>query len=170
VYLPEYQAKDAWTAILNRMEPILWAIRTKVPPFSLRKGIEQQLRVASNGLPVAHFQSMEAVLAKTTAQTDFNMVVLSIFAGVALVLAGVGIYGVVAYAVEQRSHEIGIRMALGAQKSAVLLLMVGQGARLALIGIGIGVIGGLGIARVASSFLYAGSYVGSARWVRRQSE
>jgi putative ABC transport system permease protein len=163
MYLPEYQAKDAWTAILNRMEPIFWAIRAKVPPFSLRKEIGQQLRVTSNGLPVAHSQSMEAVLAKTTAQTDFNMAVLTIFAGIALVLASVGIYGVVAYAVEQRSHEIGIRMALGAHKSAVLRLVVGQGARLALIGVGIGIIGALGLARVASSLLYAGSYVGSAR-------
>jgi putative ABC transport system permease protein len=163
VYWPEYQAKNVWTAISNRIEPIFWEIRTKVPPFSLRREVQQQLRVASNGLPVAQFQSMEAVLAKTMAQTDFNMVVLSIFAGIALVLAGVGIYGIVAYAVEQRSHEIGIRMALGAQKSAVLRLVVGQGARLALIGVGIGVIGALGIARVASSFLYAGSYVGSAR-------
>jgi putative ABC transport system permease protein len=154
MYVPEAQLTDSLTALNNRLAPILWSVRSKVPPYSLSVSIRKQLRIASGGLPVAHLESMDQIMAESTARTSFNMALLSIFAGVALLLAAVGIYGLLAYSVEQRTQEIGIRMALGASPRGVRSMVARQGMKLALIGVGIGVVAALGLNRLLASMLF----------------
>src|SRR5207253_486926 len=138
----------------NSIIPITWVIRTRVEPYSLSKEIQDELRMASGGLPVAHIRSMEQVRGESTARTDFNMTLLMIFAGVALLLAAIGIYGLMAYSVQQRTQEIGIRIALGASAHDVRKMIVRQGMALALAGVFIGVAAALGLTRLMASLLY----------------
>jgi putative ABC transport system permease protein len=105
-------------------------------------------------LPVANIRTMKELLAESVARSKFSMLLLTIFAGAALLLAVVGIYGVMSYSVNQRIHEIGIRMALGARGSDVLKLVVAQGMRLALIGVAIGLAGAFAMTRLMASLLY----------------
>jgi putative ABC transport system permease protein len=104
--------------------------------------------------PVGEVITMEGLLAKSLARSRFNTTLLTIFAGVALVMAAVGIYGVMSYSVQQRTHEIGVRMALGAQERDVLKLVVRQGVILALIGVAAGLIASLGLTRLIVSLLF----------------
>jgi putative ABC transport system permease protein len=97
---------------------------------------------------------MEQVTAESTARTNFNMILLSIFAGVALLLAATGIYGLMAYSVQQRTHEIGIRMALGARAINVLLLVLREGLSLAVAGIVLGVLGATWLTQAIKSLLF----------------
>jgi putative ABC transport system permease protein len=97
---------------------------------------------------------MERILTVSVAGRRLNMLLLSIFAAVALILASVGIYGILSYAVAQRTHEIGIRVALGARAMDVLSLVVGQGMRLVLIGVALGLAGAFLLTRVMASLLY----------------
>ena len=121
-------------------------------------GVNQEVvpagTLASGGLPVAHIRSMEQVRGESTARTDFNMTLLMIFAGVALLLAAIGIYGLMAYSVQQRTQEIGIRIALGASAHDVRKMIVRQGMALALAGVFIGVAAALGLTRLMASLLY----------------
>jgi putative ABC transport system permease protein len=154
MYVPVAQVNDAVTALNNGFMPITWAVRTKVEPFSLSTDIQRELRIASGGLPVGHIRSMQQVVGESTNRTDFNMTLLNVFAGVALLLAAIGIYGLMAYSVEQRTQEIGIRLALGAGPRDVRNMVVKQGMLLALIGVFIGVGAALGLTRFISSMLY----------------
>ena len=154
MYVPIAQVSDRINAASNIVKPLTWIIRTRVPPFSLKAEIQQQLRLASGGLAASHVQTMEQVVAKSTQQQSFNLTLLVVFAGLALLLAAVGIYGVLACSVEQRTQEIGIRMALGAQHQEILGLVLTQGAKLALIGVAIGIAAALGLTRFLSSQLY----------------
>jgi ABC-type antimicrobial peptide transport system permease subunit len=97
---------------------------------------------------------MERIVAASIAAQRFSMTLLSIFAGLALLLAAIGIYGVISYFVGQRTQEVGIRMALGAQRQDVLRLILGQGARMALIGILIGAVAALGLTRLMTNMLF----------------
>lgn len=154
MYLPQAQVTDGMTAIDIRILPITWAIRTKVEPHSLSAAIMEELRAASGGLPVSRVRSMEQVVGGSTARSDFNTVLLAAFAAIALLLAAVGIYGLLTYSVRQRTREIGIRMALGATQEQVRGAVVVQGMRLALIGAGLGVAIALGMARVMTGLVY----------------
>ena len=154
MYVPIAQVSDGLTTLQNRVLPMQWAVRTEVQPFSLSEEIQRELRTASGGLPVAHIRSMDQVLVESTARTDFNMTLLTIFAGVALLLAAIGIYGLMAYSVEQRTQEIGIRMALGASGGNVLGMVVKQGMLLAVIGVVIGAGAAFGLTRFMASLLY----------------
>jgi putative ABC transport system permease protein len=154
MYIPVAQVPDGVTALNARITPIKWVIRTKVAPFSLSTDIQRELREASGGLPVAHIRSMDQVEGESTATSDFNMTLLTIFAGVALLLAAIGIYGLMAYSVQQRTQEIGIRMALGASPEKVRAMVVMQGMRLAMIGVVIGVGAALGLARYMTTLVF----------------
>ena len=154
MYIPTAQVTNGITALNARISPMAWVVRTKVDPESLRAAISKELVTASGGLPVADIRSMDEVVVRSTARADFNMLLLTIFAGSALLLAAIGIYGLMAYSVQQRTQEIGIRMALGADKSAVRNMVVRQVMTLALIGIGIGLAAASGLVRLLASLLF----------------
>jgi putative ABC transport system permease protein len=154
MYLPAAQLTDGATALNVGTVPTIWAIRTKVEPYSLSVDIQRELRIASGGLPVAHIRSMEQVVLQSTARNHFNMVLLTIFAGLAMLLAAIGIYGVMSYAVGQRVHEIGIRMALGARAGNVLSLVLRQGLSLAVVGIAIGLFGAMWLTEAMKRLLF----------------
>jgi putative ABC transport system permease protein len=154
IYVPIAQVTDGATSLIETVFPVWWAIRTRVPPFPLSREIGRQLREASDGLPVAQIESIDQLVVKSTAQADFNMTLLTVFASVALLLAAVGIYGVIAYTVQQRRDEIGIRMALGATPQGVRGMVVRQGLILALIGVGIGTVAAFGLTRLIAKMLY----------------
>jgi ABC-type antimicrobial peptide transport system permease subunit len=97
---------------------------------------------------------MDSVIARSLASRGFVMILLGVFAALALVLASIGIYGVISYIAGQRRHEIGIRIALGAQRSHVLKIVLGQGARLVLLGVGIGLVAAVGLTRLMATILY----------------
>jgi putative ABC transport system permease protein len=154
MYVPFAQVNDGIIALNNRIIPVTWVVRTKLQPFSLGTDIQRELREASGGLPVAHIRSMQQVVGESTARNDFYMTLLTIFAGVALLLAAIGVYGLMAYSVQQRTQEIGVRMALGASPQQVRRMVVVQGMQLALVGVVIGVGSALGLTRLMSSLLY----------------
>ena len=143
-YLPH--AQDPWNAMVL-------VARTKIEPAAMAGPIKQELWSIDKGQPVFDVFTMQEVRAMSVTLYSFSSVTLSIFAGVALLLAAVGIYGVMAYAVTQRTHEIGIRMALGAQGRDVRRLVVKNGMTLALIGIVVGLAGAWGLTRFLASLL-----------------
>jgi putative ABC transport system permease protein len=116
--------------------------------------VRSEVRAVNKNLPPPVIRSMDEILADSVAQPRYQTLLLDLFGVAALILAAVGIYGVISYCVEQRTHEIGIRMALGAEKSDVLRMVVGQGIKLALIGVGIGVASALVLTRFLSTLLY----------------
>jgi putative ABC transport system permease protein len=154
MYIPVAQLNDGITALNNKIIPITFAIGTKRQPFSLSEDIQRELRAASGGLPVAHLQSMEQIRGESTARNDFNMTLLTVFAGVGLHLAAIGIYGLTSYSVEQRTQEIGIRMALGAVPADVRKRVVLQSMWLAVIGVTAGLAAALALSRLIASLLY----------------
>jgi predicted permease len=154
MYVPTAQMTNGINALLNRVIPVDWLVRTKGDPYSVSAAVQQELRIASGGLPVAHVRSMDQVLADSTARTKFNAMLLSIFAGIALLLASIGIYGLMAYSVEQRTQEIGIRLTLGAAPQQVRNMVVLESMRLVLMGIAAGTVAGLALARMISSQIY----------------
>jgi predicted permease len=153
MYIPQAQETDAINALNVRLTPVVWVVRTRVAPLSLSRLIEEQLR-QTTGLPVSDVHSMDQVASLSTSRQRFNMWLMSVFGVSALLLAAVGVYGLMAYSVEQRTHEIGIRLALGAQMDQVKAMVVRQGMVLALVGIAVGLGAALGLARFMKSFLF----------------
>jgi putative ABC transport system permease protein len=136
-----------------RLTPMAWVVRTQTDPNSMSQAIQEQLRQAT-GLPVANVRSMEEVVSRATSREQFNMWLMSIFGVAALALASIGIYGLMAYSVQQRTQEIGIRLALGAQGTQLEKMVVFQGLRLAVIGIAIGLAASFALARVIATLLF----------------
>jgi putative ABC transport system permease protein len=134
--------------------PRYLVVNTDVEPQSLAASVRQAIWEVDKDQPVSSIATMEEILSDSIARQRFSMLLLAIFAGVALALAAVGIYGVMSYSVAQRTHEIGIRMALGAQTGAVLKLAVGYGLKLVLAGLVIGLAVAFALTRVMSSLLF----------------
>jgi ABC-type antimicrobial peptide transport system permease subunit len=129
-------------------------VRAKLPIESLVPGVRAALRSVDPDLPNSDFQPLEELVDHAVSPRRFVTALLGAFSLLALILASLGIYGVISYSVTQRTNEIGIRIALGAQTRAVLRLIIGQGAKLALIGLGIGLAGAFALTRVLSSLLF----------------
>ncbi len=149
VYVPMAQVTDGMTGLVTRAARLTWIVRTRVEPYSLRSAISKEL-----GLTVSDVRSMREVVSQSTARADFNMTLLTTFGCAALLLAVIGIYGLMAYSVGQRTQEIGIRLALGAESGRVRNMVVGEGMRLALLGVGIGIAASFGLTRLLASFLF----------------
>ncbi|HZZ40984.1 MAG TPA: ABC transporter permease [Acidobacteriaceae bacterium] len=152
--IPEAQTTDGSTKLNAGIGPVVWLVRTHGDPHQYISAITEQLRQASGGLPVARVRLMTEVVAQSMARQDFNMLLLIIFGASALVLAAIGIYGLMAYSVQQRTQEMGIRMALGADRVRIRNLVVWHGMRLALIGVVLGIGAAFGLTRFIASFLY----------------
>ncbi len=129
-------------------------VKTEVDPASLAATVRKTVWEIDKDQPVSNIRTMEDILLDSIARQRFSMLLLAIFAGVALILAAVGIYGVMSYSVAQRTHEIGIRMALGAQTGTVLRLAVGYGLKLVVAGIVIGLIAAFALTRVMATLLF----------------
>jgi putative ABC transport system permease protein len=153
MYIPQAQLPDLANALNVRLTPIAWVVRTQGDPHSLSTPIQEQLRQAT-GLPVTDVRSMGEVVSLSTSRERFNMWLMSVFGASALVLAAIGIYGLMAYSVEQRTQEIGIRLALGAQAAHVKNMVVFQGMRLAIVGVVVGLGAAFWLARLISTFLF----------------
>jgi putative ABC transport system permease protein len=131
------------------------AIRTTSPdPRALAATVQREVRAVDPDQPVYKVRTMPELMADSVARRRLAMLLLAIFAGAALVLAAVGIYGVMSYTVTRRAHEMGIRMALGASRANVLRLVLGQSLVLTLAGIGLGLAGSLAMAGLISSLLF----------------
>src|SRR6185295_17011848 len=128
--------------------------RTEGNPLSYRSAVQAAVQVLDKDQPIADVHTMEQWLSDSVAKPRFITLLLSVFAIVALVLAMVGIYGVMSYSVTQRTHEIGIRVAVGAQSSDVFRMVMGHGMFLALIGVGFGLAGAFGLTRLMASMLF----------------
>jgi len=129
-------------------------VRTSSDPLSLVSAVRGQVVDVDKDQPIYNLKLMDELISGSMSQQRFAMLLLAVFAGVAMVLAAVGIYGVTSYSVTQRSHEIGIRMALGARRRDVLNLVVTQGLKLVIAGVAIGLGGAFALTRVMSSLLF----------------
>jgi putative ABC transport system permease protein len=146
---------EAYTSYLqDPFAAMSYVVRSQLELESLVPAVREAVRQVDKAQPVAEIREMQQIVSEAAAQPRFNSLLLGIFASVALLLATAGIYGVMSYSVAQRTHEIGIRMALGAQKSDVLRLVVGGGLKLVLIGIVIGLAASFILTRVMSSLLF----------------
>ena len=152
--VPTAQVVDGMTALNSNIAPLIWVVRTHGDPHQYIPVITEQIRLASGGFPVARVRPMTEIVVQSTARQDFNMLLLTIFAATALILAAIGIYGLMAYSVQLRTQEMGIRMALGADRGHIRDLVVWQGMRLAIVGVAIGIAAAFGLTRFLASFLY----------------
>jgi predicted permease len=131
-----------------------YVVRSQVEPESLVPAVREAVRQVDKAQPVSNIREMEQIVSEASAQPRFNSLLLGVFAGLALLLAAAGIYGVMSYAVTQRTHEIGVRVALGARQRDVLRLVVGQCLRLTFIGLALGIACALILTRVMATLLY----------------
>lgn len=152
--VPIAQVTDAYTRSYDNVQPLFWVVRTHGDPLQATTAISDQLRIASAGLPVAHVRTMDDIMRHSTARQSFNVLLLSIFGAIALILASVGIYGLLAYSVQQRTQEIGIRMALGADRTAIRRLILRHGMRLTLAGTVIGLLAAMALTRLMAGLLF----------------
>ncbi|MBI3404938.1 MAG: ABC transporter permease [Acidobacteria bacterium] len=129
-------------------------VRVSGDPLQLVGAIKSQVAALDKNVPVAHISTMDNIVASSVSLRRFNLTLLGVFAGVALLLAAVGIYGVISYSVVQRTHEIGIRMALGAQRAHVLRLVLSSGLKMTAIGLGVGIAGALALTRFIATLLF----------------
>jgi predicted permease len=132
-----------------------WVLRTEVAPESVAGQVQQTVWDIDSKLPIADLQTMDSVLSQSVARPRFMARLLGVFGVLALLLAAIGTYGVMSYTVAERMHEMGIRMALGARGQSVLRLVLGQGLRMAAVGLVLGLAGAFALTRLMSSMLFA---------------
>jgi predicted permease len=152
--IPDAQTPHGIMELMSQFGPIWWIVRTNIEPHQLIPAISERLRSASGGRPVGNVHTMDDLLARSIAKQNFNMLLLSIFAATALLLAAVGVYGVMAYSVVQRTHEVGVRLALGAGRMNVRNMILRQGLMKGTVGVICGVGAALCLARLLEALLF----------------
>ncbi|MBA3805267.1 MAG: FtsX-like permease family protein [Acidobacteria bacterium] len=125
-----------------------------IDPLSLKRDVQRAIWAVDKDQPVSHAETVDQILSGLVAEPRLYTLLLGLFAALALTLSAVGVYGVMAYTVTQRTHEIGVRMALGAQPRDILKMIVGHAMSLALVGVGLGVLASLALTRLISSWLF----------------
>jgi predicted permease len=153
IYEPQ-AAANGMTRIDTTILPITWSIRTAGDPRPMSEGIQQELRRASGGLPVSRTRTMEEVMSQSTSASRLESILLGSFGAIALLMAGAGLYGLVAYSVQQRRKEMAIRLAVGASPSRVRKMVLAQGARLMAAGMLLGIGSSFGLTRFLSSMIF----------------
>ena len=154
LFVPYPQVNDQLITLANTLLPVVWVVRTREEPLSMTEAVRGAILAVDSNQPVSNVRSMEQVLGSWMAREQFNTMLLSIFAAVALFLASIGIYGTMSYAVSQRTHEIGLRMALGAGGGQMLGMVVRQGMILAAAGVAIGLAVSFGLTRYLAGLLF----------------
>jgi putative ABC transport system permease protein len=154
VYLAAFQNREYLESMAGHFEYITLVVRTSGDPGMLASTIKDTVWAIDRNLPVSEVITMDQVVDMANEQPRFEMLLLGVFAGVALVMAAVGIYGVMSYSISRRTHEIGIRVSLGASRSGILVLVLRQGLLLALAGSAVGIVGALLLARLMSKLLF----------------
>jgi putative ABC transport system permease protein len=154
MYVPQSQVPEGLTKLANSVIPLSWAIRATSDPMALRTSVERELNAVDGLMTPSRVRTMEQSISEGLARQNFNMLLLTIFASIALLLAAIGIYGLMSYTVEQRVQEIGIRVALGAASRDVLKMIVLQGMKLVWIGVIVGLAAAYGITRLLGALLY----------------
>ena len=153
VYVPLAQLPDEVTRLTLRITPLIWMVRTTVEPQALLGPAQQRLEQTAGGLPVSGVRTLRATVADSLADADFSLLIALTFGALAVVLAATGVYGLMAFLVQQRVREMGIRLALGADARRIRRLIIGDGMRLAAGGIAIGLAGALGATRSIAGLL-----------------
>lgn len=154
MYIPVAQMPDKVTELNSRIAPLWWIVRTRMEPHTLTAAVTNAIREATGGLPVAHIRTMDEIVVLTTSRERFNMLLLTVFGASALLMAAIGIYGLMAYSVQQRTQELGVRMALGAQAANIRNMVIRQGMILAAIGLVIGIAGAFWLTKFLTGFLF----------------
>ena len=155
IYVPFAESGVFLSGTAPQFAAMSLVLRASVDPGSLSDALRQTVRGLDRTIPLSELVTMEQIVADALWQPRFTLQLIALFAALALALAVVGLYGVIAWSVAQRSHEIGLRLALGAQRRDVLRLIVGQGLRLALAGIALGLLASLALARAMTTLLYS---------------
>lgn len=153
VYVPQAQVPDAVNALTARLAPLVWLVRTTGQPGHLRASVAQDI-VKATGAPVTSVHTMDSLLSRSTSRQRFNMWLMSMAGGVAVLLAGVGVYGVLAYSVSRRRRELGIRLALGAQPAQVRRLVALAGVGLVAAGIALGLTATFFLTRLLDALVF----------------
>jgi predicted permease len=154
MYVPQSQVTDGITKLASGLIPLNWVIGTKSDPLSAASAARHEFESLDAQLAPSKILTLDQVILDSTARDNFNVLLLSVFALVALSLAAVGIYGLMSYAVQQRTQEIGIRMALGADRQKIMRLILGESMKLAAIGTVIGLAAAFGLTRLLAQLLF----------------
>jgi predicted permease len=155
VYIPVGQLSEKQASFFNRFGlPVTWLMRTREKPRVSGAWIEREIKAVSRGLPLLQTRSMDTVVASSMTSTTVETSLVTLFGSIAILLAGVGLFGVTSYSVEQRRHEIGIRIALGAEPSQVRRMVLRDAAKMTAFGVALGVAGALALTRFIAGLLF----------------
>ncbi len=153
MYVPLAQASDAWLRFILESDPLAWLVRGNIDPMQLSAAVRERIR-RSTGVPVTDIQPMKEIVSVSISRQRASMLLMTIFGGVALLLAAIGVYGLIAFSVQQRAHEIGIRMALGAERGRILGMIIRQGILLVAAGTAIGLVAAYYLTGLLTSILF----------------